>query len=167
MFSMAHWDEHLVGNLAWIGFGEFPGGEMLFWVYQILAVVLLAAASMTALQDAQATEWRDVAIGEIPEVIVYRDPRGTFTRSVTITFIAAVIIMFLVRGKTTQAVPFYGVGVFMPIMVMGLAVRNHIAQHLFWSDADIGELGATCSILWLPVFVGQIVGKWQKAAGWC
>ena len=24
--------------------------------------------------------WRDVAIGEIPEAIVYRDPRGTFTR---------------------------------------------------------------------------------------
>ena len=41
---------------------------------------------MTAFQDAQATEWRDVSIGEIPEVIVYRDPRGTFTRSVTITF---------------------------------------------------------------------------------
>ena len=61
---------------------------MLFWAYQILAVALLAAASMTALQDAQATEWRDVAIGEIPEVIVYRDRRGTFTRSVTITFIA-------------------------------------------------------------------------------
>ena len=102
----------LVGNLASIGFGQIPGGSILFWVYQILAVMLLAAASMTALQDAQATEWRDVAIGEIPEVIVYRDPRGTFTRSVTITFIVAVIIMFLVRGQTTQAVPYYGVGVF-------------------------------------------------------
>jgi len=43
-----------------------------YWAYQILAVGLLAAASMTAFQDLQATEWRDVAIGEIPEVIVYR-----------------------------------------------------------------------------------------------
>ena len=76
----------LVANLASIGFAQIPGGEVLFWTYQILAVALLAAASMTALQDAQATEWRDVAIGEIPEAIVYRDPRGTFTRSVTITF---------------------------------------------------------------------------------
>lgn len=41
---------------------------------------------MTAFQDAQATEWRDVAIGEIPEAIIFRDKRGTFTRSVTITF---------------------------------------------------------------------------------
>jgi hypothetical protein len=69
----------LVGNLAHIGFAQVPGGEILFWVYQIVAVLMLSAASMTALQDAQATEWRDVAIGEIPEAIVYRDPRGTFT----------------------------------------------------------------------------------------
>ncbi|HJW91795.1 MAG TPA: hypothetical protein VJ436_14255 [Anaerolineales bacterium] len=156
----------LVGNLAWIGFGELPGGQILFWTYQILAVALLAAASMTALQDAQATEWRDVAIGEIPEVIVYRDPRGTFTRSVTITFCAAVLIMFLVRGKTTMAVPYYGVGVFMPIMVMGLAVRRHILQNYTGKKRAWGAAGATfAAILGALVFVGQIVGKWQEG-GW-
>ena len=130
----------LVGNLASIGFGQIPGGEILFWVYQLLAVALLAAASMTAFQDAQATEWRDVAIGEIPEFIVYRDPRGTFTRSVTITFGIAVVIMFLVQGQTTQAVPFYGVGVFMPIMVMGLAIRQHVQQHYTGTQADVGRV---------------------------
>jgi hypothetical protein len=156
----------LVGNLAWIGFNQFPGGGLLFWVYQILAVLLLAAASMTALQDAQATEWRDVAIGEIPEAIVYRDPRGTFTRSVTITFIAAVIIMFVVRGKTTHAVPYYGVGVFMPIMVMGLAVRRHIAQHYSGRTRTLGMMGASlAALLGAAVFVGQIVGKWSEG-GW-
>lgn len=46
----------LVGNLAFIGFGQLPGGILLYWAYQILAVALLAAASMTAFQDAQATE---------------------------------------------------------------------------------------------------------------
>ncbi len=131
----------LVGNLAYIGFNQVPGGNILFWVYQFLAVGLLAAASMTAFQDAQATEWRDVAIGEIPEAIVYRDPRGTFTRSVTITFGIAVLIMFLVRGETTRAVPFYGVGVFMPIMVMGLAVRKHILQHYTGRVRRWGSLG--------------------------
>lgn len=156
----------LVGNLSYIGFGQFPGGEIFFWVYQILAVALLAAASMTALQDAQATEWRDVAIGEIPEVIVYRDPRGTFTRSVTITFCAAVFIMFLVRGKTTQAVPYYGVGVFMPIMVMGLAVRKHVLTHFTGKVRFWGSLGASvAAAMGAIVFVGQIVGKWTEG-GW-
>jgi hypothetical protein len=107
-----------------------------------------------------------VAIGEIPEAIVYRDPRGTFTRSVTITFGISVLIMFLVRGETTRAVPFYGVGVFMPIMVMGLAVRKHILQHYTGRVRRWGSLGAgAAAILAALVFVGQIAGKWSEG-GW-
>src|SRR5512142_3359213 len=156
----------LVGNLAYIGFSQIPGGTTLFWAYQLLAVAMLAAASMTAFQDAQATEWRDVAIGEIPEVIIYRDRRGTFTRSVTITFAISIILMFLVRGQTTIAVPFYGVGVFMPIMVMGLAVRQHLKQHSTGRMRTLGVAGATLAAsLAGAVFVGQLVGKWQEG-GW-
>lgn len=156
----------LVGNLAFIGFAQIPNGEVLFWVYQILAVFLLAAASMTAFQDAQATEWRDVAIGVIPEAIVYRDPRGTFTRSVTITFGVSVLIMLLVRGQTTVAVPFYGVGVFLPIMVMGLAIRKHILAHFTGRTRFWGALGsAIAAVIAGIVFIGQIVGKWEEG-GW-
>lgn len=156
----------LVGNLAFIGFNEIPGGVILFWVYQIVAVLMLAAASMTALQDAQATEWRDVAIGEIPEAIVYRDPRGTFTRSVTITFGISVLIMLLVRGQTTIAVPFYGVGVFMPITAMGLAVRKHILEHFTGRARFWGSLAASfVTVLAGAVFIGQLVGKWHEG-GW-
>jgi hypothetical protein len=156
----------LVGNLSFIGFSQIPGGVLLYWVYQILAVALLAAASMTALQDAQATEWRDVAIGEIPEIIIYRDKRGTFTRSVTITFGVAVLIMLLVRGQTTLAAPFYGVGVFMPIMVMGLAVRQHMLQNYTGRVRRWGAFGAgLAAALSATVFVGQIVGKWEEG-GW-
>jgi hypothetical protein len=156
----------LVGNLAYIGFTQIPGGVILFWAYQILAVAMLAAASMTAFQDAQATEWRDVAIGEVPEIIIFRDVRGTFTRSVTITFIIAVLIMFLVRGQTTIAVPFYGVGVFMPIMVMGLAVRQHILQDFTGKSRALGAAGAAFSAgLAGAVFLGQLIGKWQEG-GW-
>lgn len=156
----------IVGNLAFIGFGQIPGGMILFWVYQILAVALLAFASMTAFQDLQATAWRDVAIGEIPEFVVYRNKGGTFTRSVTAGFIAAVVIMFLVRGRTSAAVPFYGVGVFMPIMVMGLAVRQHIKHTYTGRPRQWGMLGASfAAALAASVFVGQIVGKWAEG-GW-
>jgi amino acid transporter len=156
----------LVGNLAWVGFGQVPGGMILFWTYQILAVALLAAASMTAMQDLQATAWRDVAIGEIPEVVVYRNLQGTFTRSVTAGFIVAVLIMLIVRGKTTLAVPYYGIGVFMPIMVMGLAVRKHILQHETGRKRRWGVVGASLATsLAAFVFVGQIVGKWTEG-GW-
>jgi hypothetical protein len=156
----------LIGNLASIGFNEIPGGIILFWAYQILAVLMLAAASMTALQDAQATEWRDVAIGVIPEVIVKRDVRGTFTRSVTITFVTAVIIMLLVRGRTSVAIPFYGVGVFMPITAMGLAVRQHIRAHYTGRARKWGAAAATFAAgLAITVFIGQLIGKWHEG-GW-
>ena len=156
----------LIGNLAFIGFGQLPGGIVLFWAYQILAVGLLAAASMTAFQDAQATEWRDVAIGEIPEIIIYRDKRGTFTRSVTITFAVSILIMLLVKGSVAVAAPFYGVGVFLPIMVMGLAIRQHILKtsqsrhRKLWAGVAL-----FAALLSATVFVGQLVGKWEEG-GW-
>jgi hypothetical protein len=156
----------LIGNLAFIGFSQIPGGVVLFWAYQILAVLMLAAASMTAYQDAQATEWRDVAIGEIPEAIIYRDRRGTFTRSVTITFGLSILIMLLVRGQTTIAIPFYGVGVFMPITIMGLSVRKHILEHSTGRGRMLGAAAATfAASLSMIVFVGQLVGKWNEG-GW-
>lgn len=156
----------LVGNLAFISFDQIPGGFILYWAYQILAVGLLSAASMTAFQDLQATEWRDVAIGELPEFIVYRNSQGTFTRSVTIGFIVTVLIQFLVKGNTSAAVPFYGVGVFMPIMVMGFAIRKHILEHYTGAKRKWGAFGAgTAGILSGMVFVGQIVGKWTEG-GW-
>ncbi len=156
----------LVGNLAFIGFDQISGGVILYWAYQILAVALLSAASMTAFQDLQATEWRDVAIGELPEFIVYRNSQGTFTRSVTIGFIVTVLIQFLVKGNTSAAVPFYGVGVFMPIMVMGFAIRKHILEHYTGTKRKWGAFASgTAGVLSGMVFVGQIVGKWTEG-GW-
>jgi hypothetical protein len=156
----------LVGNLSFIGFNQLPGGNILYWAYQILAVALLAAASMTAFQDLQATAWRDVAIGEIPEIVVYRNPQGTFTRSVTAGFIVAIIIQFLVRGNTGAAVPYYGIGVFMPIMVMGFAISRHIRKTATGVKRFWGSLGATIAgTLSGIVFIGQIVGKWTEG-GW-
>jgi amino acid transporter len=156
----------LVGNLAFIGFNQISGGIILFWAYQILAVGLLTAASMTAFQDLQATAWRDVAIGEIPEVVVYRNPAGTFTRSVTAGYIVALLIMLLLRSKLSAAVPYYGIGVFMPIMVMGLAVRKHVQAKYTGRIRRLGSLGAGfAAVMAALVFIGQIVGKWTEG-GW-
>ncbi len=156
----------LVGNLAYLGFSMFPGGTILFWAYQILAIGLLTAASMTAFQDLQAITWRNVAIGELPEIVVYRNPNGTFTRPVTAAAILAIFIQFLVRGNTSAAIPYYGVGVFVPIAVMGLAMREHVKQHLTGRPRAWGLFGTTFATgLATFIFVGQIVTKWNEG-GW-
>ena len=153
----------LVGNLAFIGFDQLPGGFLLYWAYQLLAVLLLSAAALTAYQDIQAIAWRNVAIGEIPEYIVYRNPKGTFTRPVTAAFIATVVIQLLVRGETTLAVPFYGIGVFLPLTVMAWAMHEHIKRNVTGKARSWG-LGATAFGIGLGVivFIGQIVGKWEE-----
>jgi hypothetical protein len=121
---------------------------------------------MTAYQDLQAMAWRNVAIGEIPEVVIYRNPKGTFTRPITAAVLAAILIQFLVRGRTGMAVPFYGVGVFMPIMAMGLAIRQHILKNSTGRARVWGTAGATlAAALAATIFVGQIVGKWAEG-GW-
>ncbi len=161
----------LVGNLAFIGFQQIPGfdilgGSLLFWIYQLLAIALLASASMTAFQDLQATEWRDVAIGELPEIIVYRNRQGTFTRSVTVAFVVTLLIMFIIRANQSLAVPYYGIGVFMPIMAMGFSIRRHILRTFtgrkrYWGALGAGFAGTLSGF----VFIGQIVGKWEEG-GW-
>ncbi len=156
----------IVGNLAFIGFNFMPGGEVFYWAYQILAVVLLSFASMTAYQDLQSMAWRNVAIGEIPEIVVYRNPKGTFTRPVTAAAIASIVIQLLVQGQTTLAVPYYGVGVFLPIMAMGLAIRKHILMNFQGRKRTLGVFAATfAAALAAFVFVGQIAGKWTEG-GW-
>lgn len=157
----------LIGNLAHIGFNIYPNGDLLFGVFQILSVLLLAAASMTAFQDTQATAWRDVAIGQIPQFVCYRDAKGTFTRSVTATWVLAVAIMFLVGGQTTHAIPFYGVGVFLPIMIMGLAIRRHILATV--ADVRVRHLGAGLASFAAAiagvVFLSQLFARWEEG-GW-
>jgi hypothetical protein len=157
----------LIGNLAYVGYGVFPNGTILFTVYQLLSVLLLVAASMTAFQDVQATEWRDVAIGEIPQFVCYRDKKGTFTRSVTVTFLLSALIMFLVKGKTTHAIPFYGVGVFLPIMIMGLAIRKHILAAI--ESERVRRIGAVfaamAAVIAGIIFLSQIFARWGEG-GW-
>jgi len=157
----------LIGNLSFIGFSIFPSGDILFGAYQFLSVILLAMASMTAFQDTQSVAWRNAPSGMVPEGACHRDPKGTFTRSVSATFLIAVVIMFLVGGNTTHAIPFYGVGVFLPIAVMGFAVRKHILATV--ENARTRRFGAvmagTAGVISCVVFVTQLFARWEEG-GW-
>jgi hypothetical protein len=65
-----------------------------------------------------------------------------------------------------MAIPYYGVGVFMPITVMGMAVRQHFKHNYAGRARRLGMAGASASIVLSGlVFFGQIVGKWEEG-GW-
>src|SRR5579859_8155200 len=113
----------------------------------------------------QSTDYRDGARGLLPPNMMYRSPNGNFPRPVLIAFAAATIIMLLVQGNTSAAIPFYGIGVFAPISFMGFAVTRHL-QHTkprHWHFAATFTFISGCLAVF--IFMSQIVGKFEEG-GW-
>ncbi len=154
----------LVGNLAYIGLVPI-GGYALFFIRQIWSSLTLSFANMTAYEDIQSTAYRYGIAGLMPISLVYRSPNGNFPRPVLLAFGLACTIIVLVGGRTTTAIPFYGIGVFAPIAFMGFSV----ARHLSVVKPKGFRFGMAFSILMgclsLVVFIGQIVGKFSEG-GW-
>src|SRR5262249_38655251 len=117
----------LVGNLAFLGLVPL-GGVVLFGFRQIWSSLTLSFANMTAYEDMQSTAYRDGVRGILPVALVYRSPNGNFPRPVLLTFFVATVIMILVNGNTSAAIPFYGIGVFAPIAFMGFSVQRHLLR---------------------------------------
>ncbi len=154
----------LVGNLAYIGLVPL-GGLVLYSFRQIWSSLTLSFANMTAYEDMQSTAYRDGVRGILPILLVYRSPNGNFPRPVLATFFLATIIMILVNGNTSAAVPFYGIGVFAPIAFMGFSVRQHLLRTKprgYKVAATVTFLTACLSVF---IFVSQIVGKFEEG-GW-
>ncbi len=154
----------LVGNLAYIGLVPL-GGVVLYGFRQIWSSLTLSFANMTAYEDMQSTAYRDGVRGLLPLALVYRSPNGNFPRPVLLTFIVASIIMVLVGGNTSAAIPFYGIGVFAPIAFMGFAVRRHLLATKprgYRAGAAGTFIIASLSVI---IFMSQIVGKFEEG-GW-
>jgi amino acid permease-like protein len=154
----------LVGNLAYIGLVPL-GGAVLYGFRQIWSALTLSFANVTAYEDMQSTAYRDGIRGTLPIFLVYRAPNGSFTRSVYMTFIISTIIMILVNGNTSAAIPFYGIGVFGPIAFMGFSVYRHlvVTKPKNYRVSSIGAFAVGC--LSIIIFLSQIVGKFAEG-GW-
>lgn len=154
----------LVGNLAYIGLVPM-GGVLLYGFRQLWSSLTLSFANMTAYEDMQSTAYRDGIRGLLPLSLVYRSPNGNFPRPVLLTFGVATLIMVLVGGNTSAAIPFYGIGVFAPISFMGFAVRRHLLLKKPRGYA-VGALFAfLAASLAAIIFLSQIVGKFEEG-GW-
>src|SRR5258708_2733779 len=154
----------LVGNLAYIGLIPI-GGFVFFFFRQVWASLTLSFANMTAYEDMQSTAYRDGVRGILPVRLVYRSPNGNFPRPVLATFVVATVIMILVGGNTSAAIPFYGIGVFAPIAFMGYSVTKHlrVTKPSGYKVASIGTFLVSC--LSVFSFVSHIVGKFEEG-GW-
>jgi hypothetical protein len=154
----------LVGNLAYVALIPL-GGYVMFFFRQVWSSLTLSFANMTAYEDMQSTAYRDGVRGILPVALVYRSPNGNFPRPVLATFGVATLIMILVGGNTSAAIPFYGIGVFAPIAFMGFSVRRHLlhTKPRGYKTAAVGTfIIASLSVF---IFMSQIVGKFEEG-GW-
>src|SRR5258707_8094735 len=105
------------------------------------------------------------ARGLLPANMMYRSPNGNLPRRVLIAFGAATVIMVLVAGNPSAAIPFYGIGVFAPISFMGFAGSRHlqINKPRHWHFASAATFIAGCLAVF--IFMSQIVGKFEEG-GW-
>jgi amino acid transporter len=154
----------MVGNLAYIALIPL-GGYALYFFRQVWSALTLSFANMTAYEDMQSTAYRDGVRGILPVRLVYRSPNGNFPRPVLMTFIIATIIMILVGGNTSAAIPFYGIGVFAPIAFMGFAVRQHILHTRPKGYRIAAPIVLATASLSVFIFMSQIVGKFEEG-GW-
>jgi hypothetical protein len=154
----------LVGNLAYIGLIPL-GGFVLYFFRQVWSSLALSFANMTAYEDIQSTAYRDGVRGILPVALVYRSPNGNFPRPVLFTFGIATLIMILVGGRTSAAIPFYGIGVFAPIAFMGFSVRQHLlhTKPQGYKVASAATFVIACMAVF--IFMSQIVGKFSEG-GW-
>jgi hypothetical protein len=154
----------LVGNLAYIGL--IPMGGFVFYFFrQVWSSLTLSFANMTAYEDMQSTAYRDGVRGILPVRLVYRSPNGNFPRPVILTFVVASLIMILVAGNTSAAIPFYGIGVFAPIAFMGFSVRRHILVTKPGGYQIAAVVTFVIASLSVVIFMSQIVGKFEEG-GW-
>lgn len=154
----------LVGNLAYVGLVPI-GGYTLYVFRQLWSALTLSFANMTAYEDMQTTAYRDGVRGLLPLQLVYRSPNGNFPRPVLMTFGLAVLIIVLVGGNTSAAIPFYGIGVFAPIAFMGFSVVRHL-NAVKPKGYRIGAFFAfIAGMMSMIVFLSQIVGKFTEG-GW-
>ncbi|MEP6986319.1 MAG: amino acid permease, partial [Chloroflexota bacterium] len=154
----------LVGNLAAIALIPI-GGNLLYYFRQMWSALTLSFANMTAYEDMQSTAYRDGVRGVLPVALVYRSPNGNFPRPVLMTFVIAVIIMILVGGNTSSAIPLYGIGVFAPIAFMGFSVQRHL-NATKPKGYKVGAIGCfLIACLSVIIFVSQLIGKFSEG-GW-
>ena len=69
--------------------------------------------------------------------------------------------------ETSAGVPYYGIGVFMPIMMMGFAIRRHILNN--FNGKSVGEPLLLDLPLCFPVLYlwDRSPANGLKVAGWC
>ena len=111
-----------VSQLAGAVFGQ---GSAMYFVVQLMTVVILALAANTAFADMPLLMALMARDGYLPRQLVSRGTRLNYSNGILLLFASASILVFAFRGSQHLLLPLYASGVFISFLLSQLGMLVH------------------------------------------
>ncbi len=143
----------------------YGNGSIMFYVTQIMTVVILSLAANTAFADLPLLMALIASHGYLPKQLVNRGSRLNFSNGILFLFGTASILVFVFRGDQHLLLPLYASGVFISFFLSQLGMfvhwRKNKGRH--WKlKASVNGFGTvlTGSVLIIIVIMKFLRGAW-------
>ena len=103
----------------------FGKGSAMFYVVQVMTVVILSLAANTAFADLPLLMSLIAGHGYLPKQLVNRGSRLNFSNGILFLFGMASILVFVFRGSQHLLLPLYASGVFISFFLSQLGMFTH------------------------------------------
>ena len=103
----------------------FGGGSAMYYVVQIMTVVILALAANTAFAGLPLLMALMAKDGYLPRQLVARGSRLNFSNGILFLFVTASALVFAFRGSQHRLLPLYASGVFISFLLSQLGMLMH------------------------------------------
>ncbi len=154
-------DATTVSLLAAAVFGK---GSAMFYVVQVMTVVILSLAANTAFADLPLLMSLIAGHGYLPKQLVNRGSRLNFSNGILFLFAMASILVFVFRGSQHLLLPLYASGVFISFFLNQFGMFTHWRKRKgpHWKlKATINGFG---SVLTGTVLIIIVVMKFMRGA---
>lgn len=134
----------------------FGGGSILYYVVQIMTVVILALAANTAFAGLPLLMALMAKDGYLPRQLVSRGSRLNFSRGILLLMAASAILVFALNGDQHLLLPLYASGVFISFLLsqMGMLVHWKRSKGRHWqAKAAVNAFGTLITGATLVVIV--------------
>lgn len=143
----------------------FGGGSILYYVVQIMTVVILALAANTAFAGLPLLMALMAKDGYLPRQLVSRGSRLNFSRGILLLMAASAILVFAFNGDQHLLLPLYASGVFISFLLsqMGMLVHWKRSKGRHWqAKAAVNAFGTliTGATLVIIVIMKFTSGAW-------
>ena len=155
-------DATAVSLLAAAVFGK---GSAMFYVTQVMTVVILSLAANTAFADLPLLMSLIASHGYLPKQLVNRGSRLNFSNGILFLFAMASLLVFIFRGSQHLLLPLYASGVFISFFLSQFGMLTHWRKRKgpHWKiKAAINGFGSvlTGSVLIIIVIMKFMRGAW-------